>query len=231
MLRLSQVSIVHGGRQVLDALDMTVRRGELLVIAGSSGAGKTSLLRLIAGVDRPQGGKISWGDRTLAGASEWVPPWERPFAMVFQDFALWPHMTVLEHLVFVLQSRRDLGRAGRRQLAIGCLARLEISELSQRYPAELSGGQQQRVAIARSLVRAPDLLLLDEPFAHLDELTAEVAWSSISRWREETGGTIAIVTHDSLWAERHATRQLHLREGRLWALQRPMNVAAKCEVE
>jgi ABC-type sulfate/molybdate transport systems ATPase subunit len=75
------------------------------------------------------------------------------------------------------------------------------------------------------------LLLLDEPFAHLDELTAEVAWSSISRWREETGGTIAIVTHDSLWAERHATQQLHLREGRLWALQRPMNVAAKCEVE
>jgi iron(III) transport system ATP-binding protein len=231
MLRLSQISISHGGHPVLDALDLTVRRAEIAVITGRSGVGKTSLLRLVAGLDRPQHGEISWDERTLAGRNEWLPPWERPFAMVFQDLGLWPHMTVLQHLLFVLQSRNEVRRAARKQHALNWLAQLHISELASRYPAELSGGQQQRVALARSLVRAPELLLLDEPLSHLDEETTEVVWSSISSWRKETEGTVMVVTHDSSWAENHASRSWSLQQGRLQEQKRQMDVPRCCAVE
>jgi iron(III) transport system ATP-binding protein len=231
MLRLNDVSMFHGGRSVLRALDLTIERGEIVVVAGESGAGKTSLLRLIAGLDRPHNGQISWCDRSLAATDAWMPPWERPFAMVFQDLGLWPHLTVLEHLVLVLQSRPYVGRAGRKRLAQSCLARLRIPDLSHRYPAELSGGQQQRVAIARSLVRAPELLLLDEPFAHLDPMTAEVVWSSISDWRDATRGTILAVTHEPAWAAIHATQLWSLQQGRLQRQPQQSELRTCCAVE
>ena len=222
MLLLSALVKSHGDRRVLDGLDMELERGAVAAISGISGAGKTTLLRLIAGLDRPGNGEMSWRDRTLAGPSSWVPPWHRPFAMVFQDLGLWPHLTVSEHMAFVLRSRRNLTRTDRKRLELHWLAQLRISDLSRRYPAELSGGQQQRVAIARSLARGPELLLLDESLAHLDDATAQNVWSVISAWRIETGGTVLAVTHNTDWIQNHATIWFALEEGRLRYRAAPM---------
>ena len=213
MLQLSEVSKVLGGRRVLDHSSLFLGQQEIGVVSGASGAGKTTLLRLIAGLEPPESGEISWRAEPLSGPNTWVSPWQRPFAMVFQDLGLWPHLTVSEHLAFVLRSRRELTRADRRRMERRWLSELQIAELSHRYPAELSGGQQQRVAIARSLVRDPQLVLLDEAFAHLDKTTADVVWTVIEDWRRESGGTVLAVTHDTAWIERHATQWFALEEG------------------
>jgi iron(III) transport system ATP-binding protein len=215
MLCLSGLSKSHGERPVLNGLELALERGEIAAIAGMSGAGKTTLLRLIAGLDQPGNGAIRWCNRTLAGPRSWVPPWQRPFAMVFQDLGLWPHLTVAEHIAFVLRSRRDLKRRDRKRIELRWLEQLLISDLSRRYPAELSGGQQQRVAIARSLARGPELLLLDESFSHLDETTAQNVWAAVSAWRSESAGTILTVTHDTDWIKNHATQWFGLEAGQL----------------
>jgi ABC-type Fe3+/spermidine/putrescine transport system ATPase subunit len=215
MLRLSAVSKSHGERQVLDAVDLALERGTVAAITGPSGAGKTTLLRLISGLDRPEAGEISWCGQVLAAAQAWQPPWDRPFAMVFQDLGLWPHMTVSEHVDFVLRSQPGLTRRSRKQLLDRWLVQLQISEMSRRFPAELSGGQQQRVAIARSLARRPELLLLDEAFSHLDEVTARIAWDAISAWQSDASGTVLAASHDARWIQVHATESLVLENGAL----------------
>jgi len=215
MLRLSAVSKSHGDRQVLHAVDLALDRGVVAAITGPSGAGKTTLLRLISGLDRPDAGEITWGGQALAAPHEWQPPWQRPFAMVFQDLGLWPHMTVAEHVDFVLRSRPDLARRSRKQLLDRWLIQLQLCDLSQRFPAELSGGQQQRVAIARSLARRPELLLLDEAFSHLDDVTARVAWDAIAAWQSDASGTVLAVSHDAHWMDVHATERLVLESGSL----------------
>jgi ABC-type Fe3+/spermidine/putrescine transport system ATPase subunit len=215
MLRLSAVSKSHGDRPVLDTVDLALERGAVAAITGPSGAGKTTLLRLISGLDRPEAGEITWRGQVLAAPHAWQPPWDRPFAMVFQDLGLWPHMTVSEHVDFVLRSQPGLTRRHRKQLLDRWLVQLQISEMSRKFPAQLSGGQQQRVAIARSLARRSELLLLDEAFSHLDDVTAAMAWDAIAAWQSDGSGTVLAASHDARWIQAHATESLVLENGSL----------------
>src|SRR5690606_34382950 len=139
--------------------------GEILAVVGESGCGKSTLLRLIAGLDTPDQGEIRIGGRAVAAGRVWVAPERRGVGMVFQDFALFPHMTVLGNIVFGLPS---LPRAERRARAEAMLELVDLAGYGERYPHQLSGGQQQRVALARALASEPSLLLLDEPFSNLD---------------------------------------------------------------
>ena len=206
MLTVTNLCRSYGTVQVLKGVDFSLESGSIGALTGPSGVGKTTLLNVIAGLDRPDIGAVHWHKRTLTSDREWQPPWARPFAMVFQQFGLWPHLTVADHLRVVLRARRELTRTKQRGLCDRWLTRLQLKDLSSRYPGELSGGQQQRVAIARSLARDPELLLLDEPFSLLDEATARITWDVVRDWREESAGTMLVVTHDMAWIRRFATR-------------------------
>ncbi|MGQ0621518.1 MAG: ABC transporter ATP-binding protein [Panacagrimonas sp.] len=217
MLSLRNVSWSIGGRLVLDALELDVPEASWIGIHGASGAGKTSLLRLIAGLERDHLGSITWEDRALSGGSAWVPPWLRPFAMVFQDFALWPHLTAAQHLDFVMTRKAGPFKIGRspRERAAHWLSRLGLADFAQRYPAELSGGQQQRLALARSLATEPRLLLLDEPVSVLDDETAASVREVLRDWRSMSGCAAIVVTHDLTWLDPLETIRYELLAGRL----------------
>jgi ABC-type sulfate/molybdate transport systems ATPase subunit len=215
MLKVIAIVKSHGDARVLDGVHLSLGQGAIGAITGPSGAGKTTLLHLIAGLDRPDRGAILWQGRELSSAHAWQPPWARPVAVAFQHFGLWPHIDVAGHLDLVVRVRKDLSRSDRRATCERWLSRLQLSDLAHRYPGELSGGQQQRVAIARSLARAPQLLLMDEPFAFLDGTTAQVAWDAVSEWRDESGGTLLVVTHDLDWIARFATQRFVLDESGL----------------
>jgi len=172
---------------------LTKRFGAFTALLGPSGCGKTTLLNVVAGHLRPDGGRIEVGGRTVAGDGAWVAPQDRRVAMVFQDYALFPHLTVAENVAFALpRERRRDGAARAREL----LGLLDVADLAERRPTEISGGQQQRVALARALAQEPELVLLDEPFSSLDQGTRdEVRTEMIGRLRE-TGLACLVVTHD-----------------------------------
>jgi iron(III) transport system ATP-binding protein len=178
-----------GDAVALDGFDLEVRRGELLCVLGPSGCGKTTALRLIAGLERPDAGTVRVAGRTVTGPGTWMPPERRRVGMVFQDWALFPHLDVRGNVAFGLDDE-----ATSRVEELLELVRLE--GLEHRMPHELSGGQQQRVALARSLAPRPEVLLLDEPFSNLDaQLRAEVR-SEVREVLSVTGTTGVFVTHD-----------------------------------
>lgn len=167
MIRLADVSCDRGGRPVLRDVSLEVAAGELLVLLGPSGSGKTSLLRLVAGLERPAAGAISLGADLVSAPGVHVPPERRRVGMVFQDLALWPHMSARAHLDFVLRGTA-LARAERRRRAADLLGEVGLAALADRLPGQLSGGEQQRLAVARALAGEPRTLLLDEPFTSLE---------------------------------------------------------------
>lgn len=217
-LRLHGVSRQFGAVAALDGVELAVPRGELLAILGPSGCGKTTLLNVIAGHLRPDAGEIAIGDRVVADAHRWVGPQDRRVAMVFQDYALFPHLTVAENVAFALpREQRKGGEVRAREL----LALLDVEELAERRPTELSGGQQQRIALARALAQDPELVLLDEPFASLDQGTRdEVRTELIGRLRQ-TGLTCIFVTHDQEEALSIADRVAVMHEGRILQIDQP----------
>lgn len=215
-LRLSGVTKRHGGQRGIEGVSLDVNAGESVVVVGPSGSGKTTLLRLIAGLDRPDDGEI-WieGRRVAERGRNNVPPHERHVGFVFQDLALWPHLTVRGNLEFVIGASRapKPQRAGRIDDVLS-LCRMTPS-LAHRYPHQLSGGEQQRVALARALVGAPRLLLLDEPFSSLDsELRAALRGELASLQRQLHLPTI-YVTHDRDDAAALADRTITMRQGRI----------------
>lgn len=195
MLTLSELTKTYGTTQVLDHLNAQLPGGSLTALVGPSGVGKTSLLRLIAGLERPDHGVIAWADHVWCDADRSTPAWRRSVSMVFQDLALWPHLTVDAHLDFVLKGQRDLSRADRRRRSSELLKPLGLEALASRYPAELSGGQQQRVALARALARNAALLLLDEPFSQLDADARADAWQLVLEERAARHLTVIVATH------------------------------------
>jgi iron(III) transport system ATP-binding protein len=210
VLELHDISRAYGSAPVLDGVNLTLAVGAIGAVSGASGSGKTTLLNLVAGLDRPQQGVVKWNGQVLTGPADWQPPWQRPFAMVFQHLGLWPHLAVADHLDLVLRARGTSGRRDRRAAIDRWLQRLDIAGLADRLPGELSGGQQQRVAIARSLAANPQLLLLDEALSLLDGRTAAHVWGVIDEWRRETGATVLAVTHDAAWMKRVASPQFRL---------------------
>jgi iron(III) transport system ATP-binding protein len=195
------------GSAAVNGVSLAVEAGEFMVLLGPSGSGKTTLLRCVAGLLRPSGGQILLGDKVVADAARGthVPPYKRGVGMVFQNFALWPHMTVEQNVAYPLkaQHKRDELRAGRvREI----LELVRCAELAPRLPATLSGGQQQRVALARALVARPELILFDEPLSNLDALLRVELRAELREIHRRTGVTGVYVTHDQVEALSLATR-------------------------
>ena len=213
-LRLAGVTRRYGVLAAVDDLSLDVVAGESVVILGPSGCGKTTVLRLIAGLERPDAGEIRLDGRAVARAGRnLVPPHERRLGFVFQDLALWPHLTVKGNLDFVMGSVR-VARAERVERIREVLELVRIDTLAGRHPHQLSGGEQQRVALARALVGHPRLLLLDEPFSSLDPELRVVLRGEVQRLRRALHLTSIFVTHDRDDAAALADRIVEMRRGR-----------------
>ncbi|MDJ0976139.1 MAG: ABC transporter ATP-binding protein [Planctomycetota bacterium] len=192
---LDYVSKAFGEVVVLGGFDLTVENGELVSLLGASGCGKTTVLRLVAGLERPDAGRIGVGGKTVADAGTWVPPEKRRIGMVFQSYAVWPHMNVFDNVAYPLRVA-GLPKAERAERTSAILELVGLGGLAKRRPTQLSGGQQQRVALARGLVMEPDVLLLDEPLSNLDAKLRVRMRKDIRRIQQETGFTAIYVTHD-----------------------------------
>ena len=204
----------YGDVAAVENLSLDVKPGELVALLGPSGCGKTTTLRLVAGFLKPEAGEIWVGERCLSSANAVVPPERRRMAMIFQSYALWPHMTVAQNVAYGLRFKR-LARAEREKKVTAILAVVQLAGYEARYPGELSGGQQQRVAVARSLVVEPEILLLDEPLSNLDANLREEMRFEIRRLHEEFGITTLYVTHDQAEAMVISDRIAVLDRGRV----------------
>jgi iron(III) transport system ATP-binding protein len=210
---------------VVGDVNLSVTPGELLAVVGPSGCGKTTLLRMVAGLENPDGGSILLGETVLYSAAPpvCVPPHQRRIGMVFQNYALWPHMTVFQNIAYPLRVRRARKKQ-QRQAVTAALAQVRMEGHEKRYPHQLSGGEQQRVALARALVMRPRVLLLDEPLSNLDAHLREQMGSEIRRIRRETGFTIIHVTHDQAEAMTLADRIVVMDGGQVMQVGRPEEV-------
>jgi len=225
-VRLDGVSKTFGLTRALDGVSLEIAPGELFAVLGPSGSGKTTLLRAIAGFERPDEGEVRVGERLLAGPGVWVPPERRRIGMVFQDYALFPHLTVAANVRFGLRRagpwprwRRDAGGRARAGLEL-----VGLQHKAERYPHELSGGERQRVALARALAPQPEVVLLDEPFSSLDASLRSALRREVELILREAGATALLVTHDQEEALSLADRLAVLRDGRIAQVGTPEEV-------
>jgi iron(III) transport system ATP-binding protein len=214
-MSLRRLTRRYGDVAAVDGLSLDVKPGELVALLGPSGCGKTTTLRLVAGFLAPETGEIWVGDRCLSSPGRVVPPERRRMAMIFQSYALWPHMTVAQNVAYGLRFKRELGRADRDRRVAKMLRVVQLDGYEARYPGELSGGQQQRVAVARALVVEPEILLLDEPLSNLDANLREEMRFEIRRLHEAFGITTLYVTHDQAEAMVISDRIAVLEQGRV----------------
>lgn len=201
------------GTPALLPTDLTLRHGQFTTLLGPSGCGKTTLLRMIAGLEQPDGGDIYAADRCIYSARQRldVPAHKRNFGMVFQDFALWPHMTVYENVTFGLKAAKH--KADLRQKVTEALAMVRLQGLEDRYPHQLSGGQQQRVAFARAVAIRPALVLFDEPLSALDAVLREEMRIEMMSLVKDMGLTALYVTHDQVEAMSMSDEIVVMRKG------------------
>ncbi|HHX0709801.1 ABC transporter ATP-binding protein [Escherichia coli] len=221
-LSLNDVHVVYTrSRQVvLQGFSMSVHKGELVCLLGVSGCGKTTVLRTVAGLERLQQGEIFISQRCVAGAGIHLPPEKRRVGMVFQEYALFPHLTVTQNVAFGL---RHLPYELQHARVTELLKMVELLSCAKRYPHELSGGQQQRIALARALAPAPDILLLDEPFSSLDKQTSEYLVKEVRDLLRSSGQTALIVTHNESEALEISNRICIMTEGNISSVNRPGN--------
>jgi iron(III) transport system ATP-binding protein len=222
-LTVDHVSKCYGAFRALDDISLAVNDGEFVAILGPSGCGKTTLLRQIAGFDRPTTGRILIGDNVVSTPERQVPPEKRRIGIVFQSYALWPHMTVAENVAYGLNVAgiRDPERMAR---VTAALSLVELDGFAERKPALLSGGQRQRVALARCLVTEPSLVLLDEPLANLDVHLHASMEREFARFHERTGTTMIYITHDQAEAMALADRVAVMDKGRVLQLATPVEL-------
>jgi iron(III) transport system ATP-binding protein len=213
-------------RAAVSGVSLTVREGGFLALLGPSGCGKTTVLRMIAGFEQPSDGAIVLGDKRLANGRSMVAPEHRNMAMVFQSYALWPHMSVAENIGYPLKVRGFSGQA-RDAKVREALASVRLEKFADRRPADLSGGQRQRVALARCLVSDPDVVLLDEPLANLDRHLRQEMEETFREFHARSGATMIYVTHDQAEAMALATDVAVMSEGRLLQVATPEEVYAR----
>ena len=212
-----------GALSVVDDVSLRIDHGQLVCLLGPSGCGKTTTLRLIAGFLEPSSGEIHVGDRIVSSPAKTVPPENRKMSMIFQSYALWPHMTVAENIVYGLRLRKlDRETIAKKLAAI--LGTTKLEALAQRYPGELSGGQQQRVALARALIVEPETLLLDEPLSNLDANLREEMRFEIRRLHDQYRYTTVYVTHDQSEAMTTADLIAVMNAGRIDQLGTPEDI-------
>jgi spermidine/putrescine ABC transporter ATP-binding subunit len=215
-IHVKDLSKRFGTNVVVDRATFTIEQGELFTLLGPSGCGKTTLLRLIAGFYAPDEGEVRFDDRVV----NHVPPHERGIGMVFQNYALWPHMTVFENAAYGLKLRKVPKDEIARRIA-GVLEKVHLAGLEGRYPGQLSGGQQQRVALARALVLNPKILLLDEPLSNLDAKIRVQVRAEIRKLQKELGITTVYVTHDQEEALTLSDRIAVFNQGRVFQVGPP----------
>jgi iron(III) transport system ATP-binding protein len=217
---LTGVHKSFGDVRAVAGVDVEVHDGELFAVLGPSGSGKTTLLRLVAGFERPDAGQVQIGDELVAGPGRWIPVERRRVGMVFQDYALFPHLSVEGNIAFGL-TRAERGRARSALELVG------LQHKAGRYPHELSGGERQRVALARALAPEPKLVLLDEPFSNLDATLRAGLRREVDLILREAGATAILVTHDQEEALSLADRLAVMRDGRLVQVGSPKDVYAR----
>ncbi|HEV7958124.1 MAG TPA: ABC transporter ATP-binding protein [Acidimicrobiales bacterium] len=223
---LDRLSKEFGEKLALNAVSLEVEPGSFLVLLGPSGSGKTTLLRCLAGIERPSSGSITIDERLVVGGKTFVAPDKRHLAMVFQDYALWPHLTVRKNVGFPLAST-ELSKDERDRRCTDLLERVGIGHLADRYPNQLSGGEQQRVALARALAADVGLILFDEPLSNLDADRREQLRIEIATLTREAGATAVYITHDQSEAFALADRIGVLNLGQLIQFDTPENIYAK----
>ncbi len=209
---ISHVTKAFGNNTVLQDFDESIRDGEFVTLLGPSGCGKTTLLRIIAGFEKPTSGEVYIDGRAVSGKKVFVPPEKRNLGMVFQNYAVWPHMNVFENAAYPLRIRKQ-DRNRIREEVNRVLEIVHLSRYTDRLPSQLSGGQQQRVALARALVAEPDLLLLDEPLSNLDAKLRESMRFEIKEIQRKLGITVVYVTHDQTEAMAMSDRIFVINRG------------------
>ncbi len=215
-LQIRDVVKDFGGHRAVNNVSLDIQKGEIFALLGSSGCGKTTLLRMLGGFETPTSGSILLDGHDLAG----LPPYERPLNMMFQSYALFPHLSVWENIAFGMKRDR-LPAAQVAERVDAMLKLVQLGKFAQRKPHQLSGGQQQRVALARSLAKKPQLLLLDEPLGALDKKLREETQIELVNIIEEVGVTCVMVTHDQEEAMTMASRIAVMSEGRLLQVGAP----------
>lgn len=218
-IKLSSVCKDYGDNRVLSDVSLTIPSGVFVVFVGPSGCGKSTLLRAIAGLEEVSGGDILFGAKSVRN----VPAAKRGVAMVFQSYALYPHMTVAENMTFSLRLA-GVARAERRQRAMQVAETLRLTEYLDRKPGQLSGGQRQRVAIGRAIVRQPDVYLFDEPLSNLDAALRGEMRLEIARLHKLLGNTMIYVTHDQVEAMTMADRIVVMRDGAVAQVGTPLEL-------
>jgi len=222
-LELNDLTKRFGDTAAVDALNLSVGNGQLISLLGPSGCGKTTTLRLVSGFAVPDGGTIKVDSKTISSAGQVIPPERREMSMIFQSYALWPHLTVNENVAYGLKLRR-LPRADTEKRVNAILDTMQLKPYAERYPAELSGGQQQRVGLARALVVEPKILLLDEPLSNLDANLREEMRHEIRRLHDQFHYTTIYVTHDQSEAMTTSDLIAVMRLGKLEQLGSPEDI-------
>ena len=218
-LQIQDVVKDFDGYKAVNQVSLDIAKGEIFALLGSSGCGKTTLLRLLAGFDAPTSGRIVLNGTDLAD----MPPYERPINMMFQSYALFPHLTVWENIAFGLR-REGMAKDKITERVEAMLKLVQLGKLAKRKPHQLSGGQQQRVALARSLAKRPQLLLLDEPLGALDKKLREQTQIELVNIIEQVGVTCVMVTHDQEEAMTMASRIAIMSEGRFLQVGPPSEI-------
>ncbi|OPH46919.1 ABC transporter [Paenibacillus ferrarius] len=222
MIQLQQVGKTFDGNHVLNNVNLTIQEGDFMTFLGPSGCGKTTTLRIIAGLEQPNVGIVTISGNVVDNAAlhQHTAPGDRGLSLVFQSYALWPHMTVYENIAFGL-SIKKLGKPDIKRKVEESLEKMRIRELRDRYPSELSGGQQQRVAIARAIVTEPTILLLDEPLSNLDAKLRIEMRTELKRLHRDLKTTIIYVTHDQVEALTLSTKIAVFFKGQLVQVDTP----------
>lgn len=214
-IEIRNVSAAYGSHEVLRRVSLDVERGEFLVIIGPSGCGKTTLLKLINGLVLPAAGEVLVEGERLSACS--LTDLRRRIGYAVQGAKLFPHMTVQDNICYVPCLDKKLSKEERRAMAERMLAMVDLpTELAGRFPRQLSGGQKQRVGIARAMAASPDILLMDEPFGAVDEITRRTLQGELSDLQEKTGITIVFITHDIEEAFKLGSRILIMKDGMIW---------------
>lgn len=221
ILEVSQLNLAFGGKTVLHDFGFALEAGEIACLLGQSGCGKTTALRAIAGFEQPSSGRIALKGQTLSDGQSFTPPHLRRIGMVFQDYALFPHLTVAENIAFGLSKQ---SAAEQKQRVAELLELIGMADYGSRYPHQLSGGQQQRIALARALAPKPELILLDEPFSNLDaDLRARLS-KDVRRLLKQEQTSAILVTHDQQEAFAMADKIGIMHEGRLKQWDTPYQI-------
>lgn len=221
LLALRHITLAYGRNRVVDDVSLTIEPGELVCLLGPSGCGKTSTLRIASGVERQTEGVVLVDGVEISGSHRHDPPEKRQIGLMFQDFALFPHMSVSANVAFGL---KDLDKPARRKRALDALERMEIGHLAEAYPHMLSGGEQQRVALCRALAPEPRIMLMDEPFSGLDKGLRNAIRGDTRRILLEAGASGLLVTHDADEAMRIADRIVLMRSGKFVQIGSPRDI-------